>query len=57
MSKLTKKNIEKYFSEWAIEAGEKILKNYKKWDDFDMVSAVNFMLTDIKEDVKKLLKE
>ena len=57
--KLTKDTIDEYFSQWAIEAGEQIFKNAdkKKWDAFDYTSAINFMLTDIKEDVKKLINQ
>ncbi len=56
--KLTKDNIDKYFSAWAVEAGEEIDKKAKKegWDNFDFASAINFMLTDIKEDVKRLIE-
>ena len=58
MKKLTKNNIAEYFSKWAIEAGEKIEKKAEKekWDWFDYSSAINFMLNDIRIDVKKLLK-
>ena len=55
--KLTKNNIDEYFSHWAIEAGEVIDKKAEKekWDTFDYVSAINLMLNDISEDVRKLL--
>ena len=56
--KLTKDTVDEYFSQWAIEAGEQIDKKAKKegWDSFNHASAINFMLTDIREDVKKLIE-
>jgi len=56
--KLTKNTIDEYFSGWAIEAGEVIEKKAKKekWDSFDYTSAINFMLNNIRIDVKKLTK-
>ena len=55
---LKKDNIDKYFSAWAIQAGEEIVKKAEKekWDWFEYASAINFMLGDIKQDVKKLNK-
>ncbi len=55
----TKNNINKYFSDWAIEAGEVIEKKSEKedWDWFDFSSAINFMLGDIKEDMKKFISK
>jgi len=55
--KLTKNNIDEYFSAWSIEAGEVIEKKAKKekWDWFDYSSAINFMLMDIAKDVKNLI--
>ena len=51
--------LEKYFSAWAIEAGEQIDKKAEKegWDSFDHASAINFMLTDIREDMKTLFRK
>ena len=56
--KLTKDNIDKYFSAWAIKVGEEIDKKAEKekWDAFDYASAINFMLTDIKEDIERLVE-
>ena len=53
-----KEKLNKYFSEWAIKVGESIDKNAEKenWDSFDYTSAINFMLTDIQEDIEKEIK-
>lgn len=45
--------LNKYFSDWAIEAGKLKKKN---WEEFDYLSAINFMLADIKEDMIKFIK-
>ena len=58
VKKSLEEKLDEYFSKWAIEAGEEIDKKAKKekWTNFEFVSAINFMLTDIRVDMIKFIK-
>ena len=57
--KKKKKDFDKYFSEWAIEAGEVIMKKADKenWKKDSYIGAINFMLSDICGDMENYKKK
>ena len=57
--KTFKEELEKYISEWSVEAGKSIEEKAKVegWDNFDFISAINFMLGDMNGDINKMVEK